>query len=143
MLLILVPALGCDGSSSSPTSPAGPFRLTFSLDASFQSPHGDQRINLALVRTSDGSVVASGNATVQANFVPPYRFSADNVLQRGVPYEIHYWIDSNFGGGTEGVCDPRDIDHQWSVELPFPTSDVDITVSHQPELTEDVCDTFD
>jgi hypothetical protein len=56
---------------------------------------------------------------------------------------VHYWIDSNFGGGTAGVCDARAIDHQWRMELLGVSNDVDFTTAHQPALTEDVCGTFD
>ena len=45
-------------------------------------------------------------------------------MEEATPYEVHYWIDSNIGGGTLGVCDPKDIDHQWSVEFPMPTNNV-------------------
>lgn len=46
------------------------------------------------------------------------------------------------GGGTLGVCDPKAIDHQWSVEFPSPSNDVMFTVPHAPALTEDACRTF-
>jgi hypothetical protein len=120
----------------------GPFRLTFSLDGSFQGPHGGQAINIAVVRASDDVVVARGNGRVSATQNPSFTFSAGAVLQRGVAYEVHYWIDSNFGGGTIGVCDPKEIDHQWSVEFLFPTNDVMFTTAHNPALTEHVCETF-
>jgi hypothetical protein len=57
-------------------------------------------------------------------------------------YEVHYWIDSNIRGGTLGVCDPKAIDHQWSVEFLSVAGDIDWTASYSPGLTEDVCDSF-
>jgi hypothetical protein len=32
-------------------------------------------------------------------------FDAGAVLEQGIAHEVHYWIDSNIGGGTSGVCD--------------------------------------
>jgi len=120
----------------------GPYDLTFNLDASFQGAHGGQDIGIALVRASDASVVAQASGTVSATQDPSFSFSRTAVLQDGVTYEVHYWIDSNFGGGTAGVCDPKANDHQWSVELLSVSNDVTMTVMHQPALTEDVCATF-
>ena len=36
----------------------GPYRLTFSLDSSFKIPHATQPIRIALVRLTDGTVIA-------------------------------------------------------------------------------------
>lgn len=125
-----------------PPGGSGPFQLTFSLDSSFQLPHGGQPIRIAVVRSSDGMVVAEDSGIVSATQNPSFSFTPGAVLERGTSYAVHYWIDSNIGGGTPGVCDPRAIDHQWSVEFPFPTSDVNFTASYAPALTENVCSTF-
>lgn len=124
------------------SSAVGPFQLTFSLDATFQVPHGNQPIRMAAVRLSDGFVVAETSGTVSATQNPSFTFAAGAVMQRGTSYAIHYWIDSNINGGTLGICDPKAIDHQWSVEFLSPTNDVNFTVSYNPALTEDVCATF-
>jgi hypothetical protein len=124
------------------TDPAGPFRLTFNLDASFQGAHGGQSIAIAIVRTSDGSVVAQANGAVSATQDPSFTWSTGPVMQAGMDYEVHYWIDSNIGGGTLGICDPIAIDHQWSTELLSVSNDVTFTTAYQPALTEDVCSTF-
>ena len=121
--------------------PDGPFELTFSLDASFQTPHGGQPIRIAVVR--GGVVVAQASGMVSATQNPSFTFAAGAVLEEGITHEVHYWIDSNIGGGTPGICDPKAIDHQWSTEFSSPTNDVNFSVPHQPALTEDVCDTFD
>ncbi len=120
----------------------GPYDLTFNLDASFQGPHGGQDIAIALVRASDGSVVSQATGTVSATQDPSFSFTVTAMLQDGVAYDVHYWIDSNFGGGTAGVCDPKDIDHQWSFEILSASNDVTWTAAHTPALTEDVCVTF-
>lgn len=117
--------------------------MTFSLDNTFQGPHGNQPIRIALVRSSDNVVVAGdNNGTVSATRNPSFSFVSGAVMERGTDYEVHYWIDSNIGGGTPGVCDPVTMDHQWRVEFPSVTNDKVFTVSHQPALTEDVCSTF-
>lgn len=143
LILVLVAGAACDGNSSSPTSPTGPYRLTFSLDATFQEPHGGQSIAIALVRTADGSVVVQANGAVSPTQDPSFTWSTGPVMQAGDDYEVHYWIDSNLGGGTLGVCDRKAIDHQWSVEFPAVANDKDHTVSHNDALTENVCETFD
>ncbi len=146
VLVVLVLALfagpACNDDGGNGTGPGGPFRLTFNLDASFQTPHGGQSIAIALVRASDGSVVVEANGAVSADQDPSFTWSTGPVMQAGATYEVHYWIDSNFGGGTSGVCDPKENDHQWSVELLSVSNDRNITTDHDPNLTEDVCSTF-
>jgi hypothetical protein len=143
LVLALFAGPGCDGDDGNGTGPGGPFRLTFNLDASFQVPHGGQSIAIALVRASDGSVVIEANGAVSATQDPSFTWSTGTVMQAGVTYEVHYWIDSNFGGGTLGVCDPKENDHQWSTELLSVSNDITFTTAHEPALTEDVCSTFD
>ncbi len=133
---------GCDDDESDGTGPEGPFRLTFNLNASFQDPHGGQPIAIAMVRASDGSVVVEANGAVSATQDPSFTWSTGPVMQAGTTYEVHYWIDSNFGGGTLGECDPKAIDHQWSSEFGSVSNDITWTTSHEPGLTEDVCSTF-
>lgn len=135
---------GCNGDGDSPTSPdSGPFRLTFSLDSTFQGPHGGQPIAIALLGRSDGSVILGPvNGTVSATQDPSFTWSTGPVMQAGLDYEVHYWIDSNDGGGTLGVCDPRANDHQGSVELFSVFNDRNVSLSHNHAVTEDVCGTF-
>lgn len=144
VLLVLVLAFSASSACNSETTtePAGSFRLTFNLDASFQAPHGGQPIAVALVRASDGSIVVEATGAVSATQNPSFTWSTGPVMQTGTNYEVHYWIDSNIGGGTLGVCDPEANDHQWSVELLAVANDVNFTTAHQPALTEDVCPTF-
>ena len=116
--------------------------LTFAGDASFQGPHGGHSISVAVVRTSDGSVMAQQTGTVSASADPAFSFTFTGLLVVGVAYQVHYWIDSNFGGGTVGVCDPNAIDHQWNVAIAVVEGDVTITEVHNPLTTVDVCSTF-
>lgn len=133
----------CDtGGGSSGSSDPGPYQLTFSLDDSFQAPHGNQPIRIALVRLSDGFVLEMTDGTVSATSDPAFTFAPGIMMERGISYAVHYWIDSNIGGGTLGICDPTNFDHQWSVEFFTPTNDVDFTAWYEPGLTEYVCDTF-
>ena len=128
--------------SDDPTAPQGPFQLTFEGDASFQGAHGTQAIYVAVVRTSDGEVVARASGTVSGTADPAFSFSFADALERGSAYQLHYWIDSNFGGGTVGACDPKAMDHQWSVAIAQVTADVTVTEAHNPGATTDVCQSF-
>ncbi len=140
---LAVAACGGGGGGSDTTAAApGPYELIFTLDASYQTLHAGQPIQMALVRTVDGAVLAEKSGTVSATGDPSFLFAAGAVMQRGVAYAVHYWIDSNIGGGLSGNCDHKAFDHQWSVEFPTPTNDVNFVSSHNPTLTEDVCATF-
>jgi len=139
---LVVAACGGGGGGDDTAADPGPYELTFSLDASFQAPHGNQPIRIAVVRIADGVVVDEASGIVSATQDPSFSFASGAVMERRLGYAAHYWIDSNIGGGTVGVCDPIAIDHQWSAEFFSPTNDVDFTTSYQPALTEDVCSTF-
>ena len=96
-LLVAVGACGDD-----PT-----FQLIFGIDATYQGPHGGQAIEVALVRRSDGVVVQEQTGTVSATANPAASFTFADLLEEGVAYDVDYWIDSNFQGGTPGVCDAQ------------------------------------
>ena len=144
LLLICAVIAACDfdGDGNSASSDPGPYQLIFSLDESFQSPHGNQPIRIALVRLTDGQVLEEDSGTVSAINDPAFVFAPSTMLVRGTSYAVHYWIDSNIGGGTLGLCDSTSYDHQWSVEFFSPTNNINFTVWHQPWLTEYVCDSF-
>lgn len=116
--------------------------LTFQGDSSFQGPHGGQDIHVAVVESDSGKVVAKQSGTVSKTSDPAFSFTFKNVLMQGKAYEVHYWIDSNFGGGTAGACDPKAQDHQWNVSLGMVEGAVTHTESHRPAETTDVCKTF-
>ncbi len=134
---------GDDDDPSGGTGPdVGPFSLTFRLDDSFQGPHGGQEIFVVVFEASTGTEIARDNGTVSATQNPSFSFATGDVLAEDTEYGIHYWIDSNFGGGSEGVCDATNNDHQWSVDVAAPTTDVTITEAHDPSGITDVCASF-
>ena len=118
------------------------FQLIFGIDASFQGPHTGHAIMVAVVRTSDGAVVEQQTGSVSGTADPAFSFTSLGLLEEGEAYQVHYWIDSNFGGGTVGTCDPKANDHQWSVAIPAVAGDVTITEAHNAANTVDVCTTF-
>jgi len=137
--LVLFAFAAC--SDDEPAGPTGPFDLTFEGSASFQGAHGGQEVRVALEDAS-GTVVASASGTVSATADPAFSFTFVDAVEAGQSYDLKYWIDSNFGGGTVGVCDPPANDHQWSVSVSPPSDDVTITDTHRPGETASVCATF-
>lgn len=129
----------------------GTFALTleFSGDDTFQSAHGDQAIEVAVVHEGLESVVATQTGTVAAEGDQSFAFTFDGNLTRGADYHVDYWIDSNFDGGTQGTCDPPANDHQWRIDAEmeegFGSVDADVAFedTHRPGETEDVCATFE
>lgn len=132
---------GCDGDG---TDPEPPFTLVVAGDASFSGAHGGQTIRAAVVNITGGAsdVVASAEGQVSATTEPSFAFTFSDVLETGMTYEVHYWIDSNFGGGVIDGCDPRATDHQWRVAVGTVTGDIQLDEVHRPAETEDVCETF-
>lgn len=141
--LALAAALTACDDDDEPVGQAGPFDLTFQGDNTFYTPHPGQAIYVAVVRTSDGAVVARDDGTV-LDADPAFSFTFPNLLAEGTAYQVHYWIDSNFAPGspTEGVCDPPANDHQWNIAVAAPSADVTITETHDASATMDVCATF-
>ena len=142
LALVFLSLAACGGGGDDSDDNPGPYKVTFSLDDSFQIPHGDDPIRIALVRLSDGLVVAEDFGTVSVTQNPSFSFTTTAIMERGSSYAVRYWIDSNIGGGTLGLCDSTDYDHQWSTEFYNVTNDKNITVGYQPWLVEYVCNTF-
>ena len=117
------------------------YQLIFAIDASFQGPHTGHTIAVAVVRTSDGAVLDEQGGTVSGTADPAFTFTWLDILEEDEAYQIHYWIDSNFSGGTAGVCDFPE-DHQWSVAIPTVAADVTVTEAHDAGTISDVCSTF-
>lgn len=117
--------------------------LIFQGDASFAGPHGGQTIEVALVNVTSGEVVDTATGTVLPENDPTFSFEFPAVLEEGNSYEVHYWIDSNFGGGSEGSCDEVGVDHQWLVALEGIGNPVTQVVTHDPSAQTAVCDTFE
>ncbi|MFW6206212.1 MAG: hypothetical protein ACOC5I_03165 [Gemmatimonadota bacterium] len=138
LLPLALVGLACDDGTS---EAEGPFTLVFEGDASFQQAHGGQAIRVALV-DGDGAVDAEMEGTVSATEDPSFSFTFPDALEAGQTYQVHYWIDSNFGGGNEAVCDDPSVDHQWAIAVPAATEDQTLTDTHRPGETGDVCSTF-
>jgi hypothetical protein len=120
----------------------GPFTLTFQGDASFQGAHGGQPISVALVQASDGAGVGLEASTVSGDADPAFSLTFSDLLEADESYRVHYWIDSNFGGGNAGACDGPGTDHQWDVDIGVLEMDRTHTEEHRPTETTDVCSTF-
>lgn len=142
LFCLVISACDSGGGSSNASTDPGPYQLIFSLDESFQLPHGNQAIRIALVRLRDGQTLEEDSGTVSASNDPTFTFTPSTRLVRGTSYAVHYWIDSNIGGGTLGLCDSTDFDHQWSTEFFTVTNDINFSVGYEPTLTEYVCATF-
>ena len=131
-LLVTLGACRGSGGSDGITPPPGPFDLTLVGDASFQGPHGGQAIYVAVLDLAD-EVVAQEDGTISATLDPAFSFTISDLLANQ-GYEIHYWIDSNVGGGSVGVCDLPGIDHQWSVAFSSGQY-ITITSVHEAEIS--------
>lgn len=136
-------AVACgDDDDDGVTPDPGPFTLTFEGDATFQGPHGNQELRVALIRTSDGTAVARDEATISPSADPAFSFTFTDVLESDESYRLAYWIDSNFNGGTAGVCESIDVDHQWELQISGVDEDLTLTETHDPSTRSDVCDDF-
>ncbi|SEL71386.1 hypothetical protein [Halomonas daqiaonensis] len=132
LLLAAAPALANEGHD-----------LTFAGDGTFFGPHGGQAIQVAVFDVVAGEVVATEEGQVGSNEPPAFSFTFPGVLEEGKLYDVHYWIDSNFGGGSEGSCDPVNVDHQWRVALTDITEPVSLEVAHDPSVQAPVCTSFE
>jgi len=99
----------------------------------------DQSINVALLRTLDGAVVDREAGRVAADGT--FSFTVANILQEGFAYTLDYYIDSNFGGGVPGVCDPKANDYQWRVVIPAVSGNVIQAETYDLNFTS-VCASF-
>ncbi len=126
-----------------PVEPIERFDLTFSGDASFQGQHGSQTIHVALVRRGIVSLRIIEISVVSATADPSFSFNFPGRLIEGQEYDLDYWIDSNFGGGTPETCDPPGNDYHWRIDVGVVTDDVVIEDTLRPTETESVCATFE
>lgn len=132
LLLAAAPALAGEGHD-----------LTFTGDGTFIAPHGGQAIQVALYDVAAGEVVATEEGRVAANEPPAFSFTFPDALEAGRLYDVHYWIDANFGGGSEGSCDPVNVDHQWRLALTDVSEPVSREVAHDPARQAPVCTSFE
>lgn len=138
LVSVLFLATAACGDDDATTGPGASFDLTFTGDASFHGAHGGQAVYV-FVTGSGGNVVAAGDGTVSSSEDPAFSFTFEDALQEGVAYTLNYWIDSNFGGGTQGACDSHEVDHQWAISVGTVSDDVTIDDTHRPTETEPVC----
>ena len=137
--LLLMGIVACDGDD--PVDTTTTYDLAFTGDDTFQGAHGGQTIHVG-IREGSGTLVASETGTVSSSADPSFSFTFTNVLEEGEDYDLEYWIDSNFGdGGTQGVCDPPNVDHQWKIDIAAVMDDVTIDDTHRPTETEEICGT--
>ena len=93
-----------------------------------------------------GVVVANESGTVSSVSDPTFSLTFSALLDPGVVYQLHYWIDSDVGGGSPGVCDPSANDHQTSQSFTTQSART-ITVVHDDDDDDDddsdeVCSSF-
>lgn len=129
--------------AAAPTLASNGHDLTFAGDATFNLPHGNQTIEVALYDVAAGEVIATESGSVAPDEEPAFSFTFSGALEEGKLYDIHYWIDSNFGGGSEGSCDPVNVDHQWRVALTDISEPVTLEVTHDPAEQSPVCTSFE
>ncbi|MBS9403558.1 hypothetical protein KG088_07945 [Halomonas sp. TRM85114] len=129
--------------AAAPTFASDGHDLTFVGDGTFNLPHGEQAIHVALYDVAAGEVVATDSGSVSPDQEPAFSFTFSGALEEGNLYDVHYWIDSNFGGGSEGSCDPVNVDHQWRVALTDISEPVSLEVSHDPDEQAPVCTSFE
>lgn len=116
--------------------------LTFEGDGTFLIPHQGNSIHVAIVDIHANDVVTKQSGTISGTEEPSFSFHFSDVLEEGKLYDVHYWIDSNFGEGSEESCDPIDIDHQWRLAFNNISDDITEVVRLAPEEQAPVCATF-
>lgn len=144
---------GCDGGAddtgATGDTDAVTYTLTFDGGDTYGGAHGDQDFGMAVVECDSGSQPCTGTTVASdAGTVPAtgdWTVTFDGALEDGLDYELHLWIDSNFGGGTAGTCDAdTSVDHQWAFVAGTATDDVTVQEDHDPSGAAYVvvCDSF-
>jgi len=138
-LLVTLGACGEDTGIDFAAPPPGPYLLTVQGDVDFQMPHGNQTLTVSVYSQNLGFLAGQQTVTISANEDPPFFLSFPRLLAEGSPYDVLFWIDSNDGGGTPGVCDPPEFDHQWSVFLSGPRGEIELHWNHDEPSDSDGC----
>ncbi len=140
--LLAAALMGCQGSSSSgsgTTTPAaspapasaGPYTLTFT--GSGFTPHVGQTFKVALVRVSDGAVIATQSTVIPA--AAGFSFTFTGQLAAGTAYYVDYYADVD----ANTYCDAA-TDHVWrDASITAPTADVTLAVTHNTNFTPAAC----
>lgn len=121
------------------------YDLTFEGDGTFLIPHQGNSIQAAIVDIHANEVVAKQSGTISGTGEPAFAFQFSDVFEEGKLYDLHYWIDSNFGdgNGNVGSCDPIDIDHQWRIAFANISDNMTEVARLAPEDQAPVCATFE
>ncbi len=138
-LALLLAACG-DGNEGAAAAVGGPYKLTFQGDATFTAVHAGQALKAGLIVKATNELLDVQSTTVASSGDPSFSVTFAPTLEPTVQYHLHYWIDSNFGGGTVGTCDPPQIDHQWALDPPIGQATFKDT--HRPSDVSSVCGTF-
>ena len=120
----------------------GLYDLRLSLGGDYRAPFEGESVEWALIRAADQVELARGEGVIAASGNPVFTMAAPDSLEFGVDYEFRYWIDSNTGGGTAGVCDIETIDYQWNYQFRAPMNDVRLILTYDETRTLNVCATF-
>lgn len=139
--LLILSACSDDDDPVTPVAATVPtYTLTFT--GSGYTPHVNQTLTAAAVTSAGTVVFPRGTTTVAADGT--FSLTLANVLATGATYNLDYWIDSNFVGGTAGTCDPPAIDHQWRIAVnggSAVTANVNVNETHNTNFTG-VCASF-
>ena len=140
MSLIPLALIACNGDDGGD----GPFAVTVSVPDSYfdTGVHPGIDYEIAIV-DGDGAVLDSATGTLPTATGAAHE--VDLSVDGGDSYEVHFWVDSDIGGGTAGTCDGGTdfFDHQWVYALGTVDADRDFALpAHNTDFT-DVCATFD
>ncbi|NYT72744.1 hypothetical protein HZU72_09925 [Halomonas sp. QX-2] len=119
------------------------YDLTFEGDGTFLIPHQGNSVHAAIVDIHANEVVAKQSDTISGTGEPAFTFQFSEIFEEGKLYDLHYWIDSNFGEGSVGSCDPIDIDHQWRIAFTNISDNITEVTQLAPEEQAPVCATFE
>ena len=124
-----------------PINEPGSLDLDVTIPASYPTVHAGQPYAMALVEGVDGVEQETQLGLIASSGEVVVTFA--DLLAEGVDYEIHVWIDSNFGGGAAGTCEgaPDFFDHQWLYEAGQFVDDGTFTLPDHNTTFTDVCGT--
>lgn len=137
---VLAVAACSGGTGTQPVFSTSGFDLTVTGDSTFGAPDGGHTVTVAVVRA--GAVVDEASDTVATSGNPAFSFAFPGVLEYGESYDVDYWIDTNTGGGTVGVCDPPPLDQTWQVPVDSVSGPVTLTEEYGASTGTNVCPVF-
>lgn len=137
MRLLSILSLALVGACNGGGPEEGPFTLSLVIPASY-SIHDGSDFTLAVL-DSEAVVMDEFTGVIGTDT------GAEFLLVTGSGYNLHFWVDSNIGGGTDGACDgsPDFFDHQWSYAIGTLAADRDFPIPAHNTDFQDVCSSFD